>query len=527
MVRLRVEEWIYTWARAHETGSGFGVVLRTTGWPSKLFDSDELRSLLMTMEHGQRIQNPRPGLTYVFSRHVGSGTLLVAKTPVGEDGAGRPGNYVVHAIYDQSGSLGALDLVDLVGSGAFETRRLVDHPPQIAVPPREFDVPDSWAHLMNEAHGEQMGPTIFDQNDFGSLASVEAALLRGCTVAPADLVNQVEINSARDASQVVSTFKFALPFGATESNEWWQRRNQSQSYWIAEVRELVANLRPPQDLSTSELVEQWRTHSPLSDLRHAAVCAELVDRWGAGSGAVEALRPSLVSEALADDLLAAGLRANRLEAVASIASTAGSPASLIAVANQLAQHAPTRINGELAARLLALDPAQMSPAAQLQVLQTVQQGSKLSTPWQQACAEAWLADPGHSLPTDLQANILGQALGKFPDAEHQRIWDRMTTELGPQARNRAFACSTTVGAWRVLERGFDDVDVEDVRKHLSLIWPSLVTTMRWHDKLGGALEPTEPRRRRGFSLSIHRIWILIGLAMGLATVAVGAWLHFN
>ena len=137
MTQVSCAQYRYTWAerRLDGTGGGFGVVLQSGDWPAGLLGDPRLRDLLTNVSPAARRQSPETAVAQVTHLRVGGGSLLVAKRPVGTDGAGRPGNYSVHALYDASGTLGALDLHPLVDGGTFVLEREVDIAPDADAPP--------------------------------------------------------------------------------------------------------------------------------------------------------------------------------------------------------------------------------------------------------------------------------------------------------------------------------------------------------------------------------------------------------
>ena len=136
----------YTWAerRLDGRGAGFGIVVRSRDWPDALLSDPEVKQLLTDMSPDARRESPETALALVTHLRVQGGALLVAKRSVGTDGAGRPGNYTIHALFDPAGIVGALDLSTLVAGGTFRLERDVDIVPDGDAEPISVWAPPDW-----------------------------------------------------------------------------------------------------------------------------------------------------------------------------------------------------------------------------------------------------------------------------------------------------------------------------------------------------------------------------------------------
>ena len=121
----------YTWAerRLDGRGAGFGIVVRSRDWPDALLGDPEVKRLLTDMSPDARREPPETALALVTHLRINGGALLVAKRSVGTDGAGRPGNYTIHALFDPAGIVGALDLERARGGRHLRARTGGGHRP--------------------------------------------------------------------------------------------------------------------------------------------------------------------------------------------------------------------------------------------------------------------------------------------------------------------------------------------------------------------------------------------------------------
>jgi GTPase-associated protein 1, N-terminal domain type 2 len=107
---VRCPQLVYTSARRVLTGSGFGVLARSAGWPAQLgYDGRKLGDLVSYVPP----QGEEDVEHYGLIRRDG-GALLYRKASAGTDAIGRPGNFVVHLVWDPTGSLTPRELPALV-----------------------------------------------------------------------------------------------------------------------------------------------------------------------------------------------------------------------------------------------------------------------------------------------------------------------------------------------------------------------------------------------------------------------------
>ncbi len=108
---VRCPQLVYTSAPRVLSGSGFGVLAHSAGWPPELgTDARGLGSLVSFPAAAGRVE---PDDVYGLVRR-GPGALLFRKAVAPPDSFGRRGNYLVHLVWDPSGTLTARELPGLL-----------------------------------------------------------------------------------------------------------------------------------------------------------------------------------------------------------------------------------------------------------------------------------------------------------------------------------------------------------------------------------------------------------------------------
>ena len=386
MTTISCDQFRYTWAerRLDGTGGGFGIVLRSAGWPAGLLDDPRLRDLLTNVSPEVRRESPETAVAQVTHLRVRGGSLLVAKRPVGTDGAGRPGNYSVHALYDASGTLGALDLQPLVDGGTFVLEREVEIAPDADAPPVKVWASPDWRT------GARLGRSAFGCRDSGARAGRvrgRAAALRPaadgapevlqslCRRLPADLVNQLELDGPRAPARetggidrLVARFAEAVELGVVDQDLWWERRGQSAESWDAELQSFVLLNQPIRRVPDALIWKRWDAGT---DRAKAMVAVEILKRLklsdDSAAVAEMARRPELLNEVLEAGIK--GRRGTDREAAARWAAAAGTDEQVVDLAvelqhvddgplavpllNRLQQQQPDRLPGPIAAMVAA------------------------------------------------------------------------------------------------------------------------------------------------------------------------------
>jgi hypothetical protein len=101
---------VYTSASRTLEGPGFGVVAMSPDWPAEVGDSrSTLGPLIGGLDAGEAF-----GLL-----HIAGGRLAYCKVPADTDGFGRPGNYLVHLLWDGGGRLTPRDVLGFRHGGGF------------------------------------------------------------------------------------------------------------------------------------------------------------------------------------------------------------------------------------------------------------------------------------------------------------------------------------------------------------------------------------------------------------------------
>ncbi len=118
---------VYTSASRTLEGPGFGVYAHSADWPAEVGRTRKALGALVGFR-------PADGEAYgVLSR--GTGRVLYRAVAARADGFGRPGNYLVHLLWDDSGRLGPRELLALRRAGRFLDALPEDSSPTADLPP--------------------------------------------------------------------------------------------------------------------------------------------------------------------------------------------------------------------------------------------------------------------------------------------------------------------------------------------------------------------------------------------------------
>lgn len=100
---------VYTSASRTLEGPGFGVVQLSPDWPAEVGDSRATLGPLIALGDGESF-----GL-----RHTAGGRVAYRKVPAGTDAFGRPGNHLVHLLWDGAGRVTPRDVLAFRSGGGF------------------------------------------------------------------------------------------------------------------------------------------------------------------------------------------------------------------------------------------------------------------------------------------------------------------------------------------------------------------------------------------------------------------------
>ncbi len=129
---------VYTSAPRTLEGPGFGVFAHSPDWPAGVGRTRKALGALVGFR-------PDAGEAYGLLQR-GAGRVLYRKVAASADGFGRPGNYLVHLVWDGGGRLGARDVLALRRAGRFldalpdGTAPTAEYPP-LRVPPAPRALP--------------------------------------------------------------------------------------------------------------------------------------------------------------------------------------------------------------------------------------------------------------------------------------------------------------------------------------------------------------------------------------------------
>lgn len=270
MAEVRCEQLVYTWHSSTLHGSaGHGVVLQSSGWPGKLGLPGGTHSELTGAV-------PEGSGTQVFCLRTQEGTLFGARTSLGIDGSGRPGNFLCHLIFDPSAQIGILDALQAGANRQFVTWIAPEMAPNSRWEQAIVTVDAQWEKslvIAPEPPPRADDPMRFiptHRPDLSGLAPVYDSLV---SLGPAALINEVSLVSGNDTSLGLPSpqepAKVLQALGSlgklsTEAAElgaatrwagWWKRLAWPESDWATQLRFVVLSLRSPADLSIPELVE--------------------------------------------------------------------------------------------------------------------------------------------------------------------------------------------------------------------------------------------------------------------------------
>ncbi len=129
-VEVVCEQMFYTWAGRTVTasGHGFGILCKSSGWPSSADWASRAKWFSEYLPQGAtRFLSGGLSPPDSFARYLTpEGVVVAAKTYLGADGMGRPGNYLVHAILDRTFTITSAHALSLGVAGLL--RRVLPEP---------------------------------------------------------------------------------------------------------------------------------------------------------------------------------------------------------------------------------------------------------------------------------------------------------------------------------------------------------------------------------------------------------------
>lgn len=166
---------VYTSASRTLEGAGFGVVLKSRDWPAALGDSRSSLGSLIGFEDACFGLLHRPG-----------GRLAYSKLPADTDGFGRPGNYVVHLLWDKAVRLTPREVLAFQRSEGFLASLPADFQPSaeadgVAVPSVRRSVPVLSGDDVDELAGH-LAEVLAALGEGSGVASLPERTASGCPV---------------------------------------------------------------------------------------------------------------------------------------------------------------------------------------------------------------------------------------------------------------------------------------------------------------------------------------------------------
>jgi hypothetical protein len=143
---------LYTSASRTLEGPGFGVYAHSADWPAEVGRTRKALGALVGFR-------PTDGEAYgVLSR--GGGRVLYRAVAARADGFGRPGNYLVHLLWDDSGRLGARELLALRRAGRFLDALPGEATPTADLPPLRVAFADRGAPALTPDEVDALTPPL-------------------------------------------------------------------------------------------------------------------------------------------------------------------------------------------------------------------------------------------------------------------------------------------------------------------------------------------------------------------------------
>ncbi|MCW2802235.1 MAG: hypothetical protein JWN06_452 [Propionibacteriaceae bacterium] len=551
MTYVACEQLRYTWAerRLDGSGAGFGVVLQSRGWPAQLMQDPELRQVLTELSLAARRVSPDGPEAFLTHLRRAGGSLLVAKGPVGTDGAGRPGNYCVHALFDPTCTLGTLDLEPLLASGTFRLEREVDSSPEASAEPLRLWVSEDWSDRAERLRGGRFQeggrgparatraatsqPDLLRHWDVEDLHQILQELVR---TMPADLVNQTEVLGGQDAGPSGGTqtqpaeanassrelSRSAAELGAADQPMWWQRRGLIAADWESELDEFIVLNQPVHKVPDERLWYRWDRSDATG---RWDIANELLHRPGLvreeRAAAAVASRPSLV-----DDITEAGLvgDADRRSAAARWVAEVGSDAQVIDLAAELLSAGPmARLPPTLVDRLTQLGPEDLPAVVADGVMQSLDGSASLPAAWRVACLRSYLLGrPGCPEPQRVadacSDEELTDAMRDAADSggSLDESWERLSDLVPAARRDRSFAAASKASADYLLTHAATERQPTS-GSYWEVLWPLVAVTSGWSPAVRDLLPHGRRRERR---LRAQRLALLVTAALLAVTVVV-------
>ena len=494
----------YTWAerRLDGRGAGFGIVVRSRDWPETLLSDPEIKQLLTDMSPDARREPPETALALVTHLRVSGGALLVAKRSVGTDGAGRPGNYTIHALFDPAAVVGALDLSALVAGGTFQLERDVDIVPDGDAEPISVWAPPDWRagtgpfRPQRASADSDPGPYGDQPIHYGRPEDFEELMVALTQRLPADLVNQLQIDGPREphagrrpakltvpgqVDELIARFQPAVELGAVDRDLWWERRSGNAADWQRELDDFVIMNQPVHRVPDDRLWARW---DGATERGRALIAAELISRSALADDAT-AVAEVRGRRGLLDELMETGVRGGVPERAAAarwIAAAGDDDQVLDLAAELLLADAGAGMPTPLLNRLQQRSPDDL-PAAIVRVVAEQLDGSLPLAPyWRARCLQLFVAgEPtcthvdqlvGASSENDLSAAVRDTVRDGGSPAE---CWARLLNLLPPQRLATVFATAGPATAEFLLRQ---DLPVRR-RAGFETLWPLLAGTLGW------------------------------------------------
>ncbi|ABM09520.1 hypothetical protein [Paenarthrobacter aurescens] len=314
-----LDQLVYTWAERTLTGTGNGVVLRSSQWPTGISAATDAALADFVEYIPARLQHRlsgglTPPLGADFWEHPEYGNVVSVHRYLGVDSAGRGGRSIIHVLLDRERRLDALSAMDLCRSQLIATEWDLNSDPVHDMDAVRFipgqrleQLPQLDAQLLimtmsgileNILHGRQI--VFTHEQEVDALGLLETCL----RILPRSLAKKVTFSTYRGIPQ---RSKFAVSFASTIFSEVLPKADLQKTYvplpesdtGQPAAEAIAASISPaavnaatellrlreigsicPPDVSSFVGLEQWISHHRLavgpSELLDLAGCTALL-----------------------------------------------------------------------------------------------------------------------------------------------------------------------------------------------------------------------------------------------------------